>query len=49
MRSGKIIKFYNTFYPSVKKKMAKPNEHTVLLWRLIKESLIKDWPALSYS
>ena len=58
IRGGKIliIKFYNLFHPSAKKSYGKPNEHvtklneinTVLLWRLMKELLIKAWLALSY-
>ena len=57
LEGGKIIKFYNLFYPSAKKRYGKPNEHvtklneinTVLLWRLMKELLIKAWLTLSYS
>ena len=37
------------FILQLKKKYGKPNEHTVPLWRIMKESLIKAWLALSYS
>ena len=31
IRSGKIIRFYNLFYPSAKKSYGKPNEHVTKL------------------